>query len=144
MKLVYCIATNQLIFNIILFFNTIGVAQYQQISFKHLSTVDGLSNFTVLSIAQDRQGFMWFGTMDGLNRFDGNQIKTYRLNKEDPYSLGNNLIHTLLCTSDSGLWVGTSQGLYYYNYLYDNFHAVAIDDDTGRFIYSDWHIPWLV
>ncbi|MCG8309041.1 MAG: response regulator [Cytophagales bacterium] len=109
-------------------------AQDQQIAFRHLSTVDGLSNFTVLSIAQDRQGFMWFGTMDGLNRFDGKQIRTYRLDKNDPYSLGNNLVHSLLCTSDSGLWVGTGQGLYYYDYHHDNFHFIPVSDEKGESI----------
>ena len=105
--------------------------QQGEISFKHLSTVDGLSNFTVLSIAQDQQGFMWFGTMDGLNRFDGKQVRTYRYDADMTYSLGNNLIHSLLCTSDSGLWVGTSQGLYYYQYYHDDFHLVPILDHKG-------------
>ncbi|MDN5212973.1 two-component regulator propeller domain-containing protein [Fulvivirgaceae bacterium BMA12] len=110
---------------------SVAAAQDQQIAFRHLSTVDGLSNFTVLSITQDRQGFMWFGTMDGLNRFDGKQIRTYRFDKDDPYSLGNNLVHALLCTSDSGLWVGTGQGLYYYDYHHDSFHTVPVPDVEG-------------
>ena len=112
--------------------STGSVAQHKEISFKHLSTVDGLSNFTVFSIAQDRQGFMWFGTMDGLNRFDGRQIRTYRVNEKNPYSLGNNLVYSLLCSSDSGLWVGTGEGLYYYDFYHDNFHSVPIIDQYGN------------
>lgn len=116
------------------FINKTSIAQRQQISFKHLSTVDGLSNFTVLSITQDKQGFMWFGTMDGLNRFDGKQIRTYRHSHTGMYSLGNNFVHSLLCTSDSGLWVGTGQGLYYYDYHHDDFHPVPILNDHGDFM----------
>ena len=110
----------------VFFFIQSSNAQHQEISFRHLSTVDGLSNFTVLSIVQDQQGFMWFGTMDGLNRFDGKQIRTYRYSNKDSYSLGNNLVHSLLCTSDSGLWVGTGKGLYYYDYHHDDFHPVPV------------------
>ncbi|MCK5468993.1 MAG: hypothetical protein KAI99_10790, partial [Cyclobacteriaceae bacterium] len=109
-----------------------SVAQQSGINFKHLSTVDGLSNFTVLSIAQDHQGFMWFGTMDGLNRFDGEHIKIYREEPDDPNSLGNNFIWSLLCSSDSGLWVGTYRGLYYYDFYHDNFHLIPIIDGIGN------------
>jgi ligand-binding sensor domain-containing protein len=125
------------------FFGKGVYAQYPDISFKHLSTVDGLSNFTVLSITQDRQGFMWFGTMDGLNRFDGKQIRTYRHNSTTQYSLGNNFVHSLLCTSDSGLWVGTGQGLYYYDYQHDDFHFIPILDQKGDFI-EDLEIKTMV
>jgi len=88
-----------------------AIGQNADISFKHLSTTDGLSNFTVLSIVQDHQGFMWFGTMDGLNRYDGKDIKVYREDPENPYSLGNNFVNTLQVSGDSGIWVGTNKGL---------------------------------
>ncbi|MCK5279185.1 MAG: hypothetical protein KAK04_11610, partial [Cyclobacteriaceae bacterium] len=84
------------------------------------------------SIAQDHQGFMWFGTMDGLNRFDGKHIKIYREDPDDPNSLGNNFIWSLLCSSDSGLWVGTYRGLYYYDFHHDNFHLIPIIDGIGN------------
>lgn len=105
--------------------------QHNTITFKHLSTADGLSNFTVLSIAQDHQGFMWFGTMDGLNRYDGKKIKIYREDPDDPYSIGNNFINTLQVSSDSGIWIGTNQGLYYYNFKHDNFEYIPIKAPEG-------------
>lgn len=105
--------------------------QNTDISFKHLSTVDGLSNFTVFSIAQDRQGFMWFGTMDGLNRFDGRHMRTYKVDDLEPGSLGNNHVYSLLCTSDTGMWVGTANGLYHYNFIYDDFSRIALTNNTG-------------
>ena len=138
-------------FVLLLFTFQHAVAQDQQISFKHLSTVDGLSNFTVFSIEQDNRGFMWFGTMDGLNRFDGKQIRTYRLNKDNPYSLGNNMVHTLLCTSDSGMWVGTGLGLYYYDFFHDDFHSIpivttvgdSIEDVEIKTLVQDQNIIWI-
>lgn len=114
------------------FFGVKVVGQAPEISFRHLSTVDGLSNFTVLSIVQDRQGFMWFGTMDGLNRYDGQTIRIYREQLDDTTSLGNNTIHSLACSSDSGMWVGTKKGLYYYNYYQDNFRPITLLDSAGQ------------
>ena len=111
--------------------------QHKDISFKHLSTTDGLSNFTVFSIAQDHQGFMWFGTMDGLNRYDGKNIKVYRYNPENPYSLGNNYVNALQVAGDSGIWVGTNKGLYYYNFHYDSFINVPLQSDSGSFTNAD-------
>ena len=90
----------------------VGVAQYQQISFNHLSTVDGLSNFTIFSIEQDQQGFMWFGTYDRLNRYDGHEFKVYRHDSEDPSSLSDNPIRVLYKDRSGDLWIGTwSSGL---------------------------------
>ncbi len=107
-------------------------AQNIGFNFKHLSTIDGLSNFTVLGIAEDHRGFMWFGTMDGLNRFDGVNIKIYREDPEDPYALGSSYIWSLLTASDSGLWIGSNRGLYYYDYYHDNFHLIPMVDDDGH------------
>ena len=59
--------------------------------FGQLTTKDGLSNDTIWGIAQDNQGFMWFGTFDGLNRYDGNDFKLYRHDPDDPNSLSHNL-----------------------------------------------------
>jgi signal transduction histidine kinase/ligand-binding sensor domain-containing protein/DNA-binding response OmpR family regulator len=107
-------------------------SQHNEITFKHLSTVDGLSNFTVLAIAQDHHGFMWFGTMDGLNRYDGKNIKIYKEDPGDPYSLGSSYIWSLLTAGDSGIWVGSHRGLYYYDHYHDNFHPIPILDNQGQ------------
>lgn len=106
--------------------------QYGDISFNHISTVDGLSNFTVLAITQDHLGYMWFGTMDGLNRYDGNSIKIYKEDTDDPYSLGSSYVWSLLCVSDSGIWVGSNRGLYWYDYRYDNFKLLPLTDKNGE------------
>lgn len=67
----------------------------------------GLSQNTVYSILQDRQGYLWFGTWDGLNKFDGLDFTTY--NKEN--GLSNEVINCLLETNDGNIWIGTENGL---------------------------------
>jgi ligand-binding sensor domain-containing protein/signal transduction histidine kinase/DNA-binding response OmpR family regulator len=93
-----------------LFFFT-SVSFGQKLTFHHLSVEQGLSQNTVLTIAQDARGFMWMGTRYGLNRFDGHSFITYRNNPADSNSLSNNYINTLLCDSKKNLWIGTEKGL---------------------------------
>ena len=78
--------------------------------FKNLSVEHGLSQASVISISQDNQGFMWFGTQDGLNRYDGYQFKTFRHNPQDPHSLANNWIWSLYKDAQGRLWIGSELG----------------------------------
>ena len=84
----------------------------QQILFKHYSVSEGLPSSTVRAIVQDRQGFMWFGTKNGLSRFDGYQFKNFQYKKNIAGTLGSNFIHCLWVADDTHLWVGTEDGLY--------------------------------
>jgi len=86
-------------------------AQNDNISFEHLTTKDGLSSDRIPAIIQDYRGFMWFGTMEGLNRYDGYNIKVYRHDPDDSSSISNNYILCLFEESDSTLWIGTIDGL---------------------------------
>ena len=70
---------------------------------------EGLSQQTVLSITQDADGFMWFGTEDGLNRFDGYEFRQLRHDRGDPHSLPNGWASSLVA-SDDGLWIATDGG----------------------------------
>ena len=83
--------------------------------FKHYQVENGLSNNTVYCSAQDKQGFLWFGTKDGLNRFDGYTFKTFRHDNTNKKSIGNNFIQTLYLDQQGVLWIGTSAGIYHYN-----------------------------
>lgn len=85
-------------------------AQSRTIRFDQLTNEHGLSQNEVFAILQDRKGFMWFGTQDGLNRFDGNQFTQYRSDFEDPRSLSHNWIYALLEDSRGILWIGTLGG----------------------------------
>ena len=79
--------------------------------FERLDSRAGLSHNTVLSILQDHQGFLWIGTSDGLNRYDGYQFTVYRNDPFDETSLSNNAVYKLLEDRQGTLWAGTSNGL---------------------------------
>src|SRR5690606_29329875 len=89
-----------------------GTAQHY---FKHFKAEDGLSNNIVFCSAQDKKGFMWFGTRDGLNRFDGYSFKVFRNEKNNKNSLGSNYISSIYTDSKGNLWIGTFKGLYKFN-----------------------------
>ncbi|HTF29456.1 MAG TPA: two-component regulator propeller domain-containing protein, partial [Flavitalea sp.] len=83
--------------------------------FKHYEVEHGLSNNIVLSSLQDQKGFMWFGTIDGLNRFDGYTFQTFRHNPADPSSIGNNSVYSIRQGENEMIWFATNKGLYKYN-----------------------------
>ncbi len=68
----------------------------RDLKFSHLTTKDGLAQDNVLAILQDRRGFMWFGTGQGLNRYDGNSFVVYKNDPKDPGSLSHNFIRTVV------------------------------------------------
>jgi len=82
----------------------------QLIKFEHITIQDGLSQSSVHTIIQDRQGFLWLGTEDGLNRYDGYQFTIFKPEPGDPTSLSNQWVTDLLEDSDGTIWVGTRQG----------------------------------
>ncbi|MBN2103461.1 hypothetical protein JW835_05400 [bacterium] len=88
------------------------------LQFEHLTTERGLSQSTITCILQDHNGFMWFGTQDGLNRYDGYQFTVYRHHPSDSNSISSNSIYALFEDSQKNLWVGTESGL-------DLFHSTA-------------------
>jgi len=83
--------------------------------FKHISIYDGLSQGTVFAILQDSRGFMWFGTEDGLNRFNGYEFEIFKNDLSDSASLHNNFVTALLEDKNGFIWIGTIQGLSRYN-----------------------------
>ena len=91
------------------------------IQFKNYSVPDGLSQSTVLDIAEDKYGFIWLATVNGLNRFDGYEFKQYHLDPNLPNSLPDKFIRQLFIDADGKLWVATNSGLACYNRQSDNF-----------------------
>ena len=80
-------------------------------AFDQLTIEQGLSQSTVQAILQDRDGLMWLGTKDGLNRYDGYNFVVYRHDPERPSTtLSDNDVHTLFQDSDGGIWVATAGG----------------------------------
>ncbi|TYR37831.1 hybrid sensor histidine kinase/response regulator [Sphingobacterium phlebotomi] len=83
--------------------------------FNYFQVNRGLSNNAILCSVQDQDGFIWFGTRDGLNRFDGYRFKNFFHESENEKSLGSNLIHSLMVRNTNEIWVGTDQGIYIYD-----------------------------
>ncbi|WP_353572001.1 two-component regulator propeller domain-containing protein [Candidatus Albibeggiatoa sp. nov. BB20] len=82
-----------------------------EIRFTHLTTEQGLPQNSVYAIHQDKQGFMWFGTLDGLCRYDGYQFKVYRHSPQDKTSLSHNEVYTIYEDRQGQLWIGTGGGI---------------------------------
>ena len=82
-------------------------AQNEEYFFRHLGIEDGLSQNSVFSIMQDRQGFVWFGTKEGLNRYDGYNFKVFNRNPSDSCSIGGNVINSIIEDTKGQIWVGT-------------------------------------
>ncbi len=106
----------------------------QQILFRNYSVTDGLCSNTVWSISQDHQGYMWFGTKNGLNRFDGYAFTSYQFHSGQSQVIGNNFIHTTCAYDTSHYLVGTEDGIFLLNLETEQFskfgtaaHAVVYD-----------------
>src|SRR5688572_13402578 len=82
----------------------------ERVAFRHLTIANGLSQNAVSAIVQDRRGFTWFGTKDGLNRYDGYQFVVFRHDPFDSTSISDSEITALLEDSRGRLWVGTRGG----------------------------------
>ncbi|MBN1123095.1 MAG: response regulator [Anaerolineae bacterium] len=111
--------------------------------FTHLSLEDGLSQTTVISILQDSRGFMWFGTQDGLNRYDGYSFVVYRNDPSDPNSLGDNRIRAIVEDSSGILWIGSEAGgLNKYDPDTDTFTRYRHDPDDPNSLKNNrvWNI----
>lgn len=89
--------------------------------FRHYEIENGLSNNTVITALQDRDGFLWFGTSDGLNRFDGHDFKIFSVDPRPATGAGGNAIFHLYLDKKGTLWVGTSKGIYYFNKKEESF-----------------------
>ncbi len=115
----------------------------QSILFGRLTTENGLSNNRVFAIVQDHMGFLWFGTDDGLNRFDGYDFKVYRNEPANPYSLSDNAIRSMFVDRSGYIWIGTKGGeLNRYDPISDQFEqwefeANGIKENSITSIYED-------
>jgi len=86
-----------------------SAAAQSRLKFEHLTTELGLSQNTVTSVLQDRKGFLWFGTREGLNRFDGYKFVIHRHSPGNPQTIADNVVVALLEDREGKIWVGTEQ-----------------------------------
>ncbi|MGK9124389.1 response regulator [Olivibacter sp. SA151] len=98
----------------------------QEIRFTNVNIENGLSQNAVLSIAQDKRGFLWFGTRAGLNRYDAHRFNIYKNEPGNPYSLSDNYITALLCDHKGRLWIGTGNGLNMYEEASNKFKRITL------------------
>jgi ligand-binding sensor domain-containing protein/signal transduction histidine kinase len=114
---------------------SVGVAEAQEIRFENLTTENGLSQSTAYGITQDRYGFIWIGTTDGLNRFDGHNLVKYYHETDNEKSLPNNFTSAVYNDKQGNLWVGTLKGLALFDHQTETFKRFARDEngnDIGR------------
>uniref|UniRef100_UPI0037BE9DD5 ligand-binding sensor domain-containing protein n=1 Tax=Flavobacterium sp. TaxID=239 RepID=UPI0037BE9DD5 len=103
-------------------FMAFGVfSQNNKYRLNNISTVNGLSQSSVITIHQDKIGQMWFGTRDGLNKYDGNKFTIFRNNPKDSTSISNNDILSIQEDKSGNLWIGTYNGLNCYNPITNTF-----------------------
>src|SRR5690606_15429942 len=96
------------------------------VAFNQITIQDGLSEGMINGILQDRAGYMWFATKDGLNRYDGYDFRVFRHDPGDSTSLGSSHVLGLLAARDGLLWVGTSTGLDVFDPATERFHHVSL------------------
>jgi ligand-binding sensor domain-containing protein/signal transduction histidine kinase/AraC-like DNA-binding protein len=98
-----------------------GISWSQDYYFRNFQVTNGLSSNTITCITQDKKGFMWFGTRNGLNRFDGTSFKVFRNDIKDSLSIGSNSILSVFEDKKECLWVGTYEGVYKYDPMHESF-----------------------
>lgn len=84
---------------------------FPNLQFNHITAKDGLSSNLVTCVVEDKQGFIWIGTSNGLNRWDGYRFKKFFHNDSDSSSLIHNAVQTLFCDSHGRLWIATESGV---------------------------------
>lgn len=121
-------------------------ATAQSYYFKNYQVQQGISGNTITSILQDRKGFMWFGTRNGLNRFDGTQFRIFSQDTDNPSSIGSNSILSLFEDPAEKLWVGTYKGIYLYDAIKESFRPFTkIPRGEVRHIKGDSnHTIWII
>ena len=112
-------------------FSSISSNYAQVIHSTNFNVNQGLSQSTVTCIMKDERGFLWIGTQDGLNRYDGYEFKTFKHKPSDSNSLSHNYINDIIETNDGCIWVATNYGLNHYYPDTGNFHVFLADSSRN-------------
>jgi ligand-binding sensor domain-containing protein/signal transduction histidine kinase len=113
-------------------------AQTNTIRFERISLEEGLSQGTINAIWQDSQGYMWFGTEDGLNKYDGNQFAVYQHDPEDPLTLSDGYVSAIYEDRNGDLWIGTRSGLDRFDRTTGTFTHFQHDPDDPKSLGGTW------
>ncbi len=123
-----------------------ALAESRSVRFEHVSREQGLSQSFVYTIVQDDDGFLWFGTQEGLNRYDGFDFKVFAHDPDDPGSISDESIRTMIRDRSGALWVGTDAGGLsrydssterFINFTHDPGDPDSIGDNRVRVVYED-------
>ncbi len=114
----------------------VSARQVSQYNFRHIDSSEGLSANNVKCIVQDNLGFMWFGTKNGLNRYDGSVLRVYEC-FDKKRGVGNNNIGSLYEDEKSIIWIGTDRGIYRYDPRNDNISFADLATPDGE-VPNNW------
>jgi len=120
-----------------LLFNSLVDAQHVEHSFDRVSTEEGLTSNRINGIVQDKTGLLWIATNNGLNRYDGAEIKRYTKIPEDSSSLSGNAVLALFCDNENQLWILTINYLHQYDRNLDNFKRYQISNTKESYRYEN-------
>ncbi len=104
------LGTNIKILSLIVLLYFFSFAQRRDIRFEHLSNSEGLSSNSVLCIMQDSRGFLWVGTYNGLNKYDGYNFTVYKNSVDDTSSISDSKIRSMCEDKNGNIWIGTWGG----------------------------------
>lgn len=117
---------------ILMFCSAWMTAQPTSILFDRYTIKNGLSNDNILSIHKDMEGYVWIGTNFGLNQFDGQVFKQFFHDPDDPTSLCDNKINTIMPVGKNEIWIGTRIGICVYNKAIQKFEKISLPDENLR------------
>ncbi len=128
-----------------LLFTSPLLASGASLRFERLSTLEGLSHSAVVSILQDETGFLWFGTLEGLNRYDGVRFRTYMHDPDDLNSISDNAVYAMCQDPQGRIWLATDEGLNRFDpaldrfirYQHDPKDPTSISDNDINEVYVD-------
>lgn len=134
-----------------LLFPLITQASLENIRFERIGADAGLSQQTIMAIYQDSRGYMWFGTQEGLNKFDGIKFTSYQPKYDDPDAISSGWINSISEDSDGNLWVGTRDGVNILDIKTNSFtHFTAsenidsLNDSVSNVVHTDKNdIMWV-
>lgn len=118
---------------IILFFVLTSATVSAQKYFRSWNKTSGLCDNSICCIKQDKNGFLWIGSFNGLSRYDGYRFESFYHDADNPQSIANRVVRSL-CPSDDGIWIGTDSGIDFYSFADGLFHHVPATDGRGRTI----------
>lgn len=137
-KITNFLRVNRLHFILILFFTPVLLLRAQPgTAFRYYTVDDGLAQNSIYDIIQDKQGFLWFATQDGLSRFDGHKFTNFQPVYNDTNSVSSNSTRCLLNDSRNKIWVGTRSGLNCYDPETEKFRRYNSKPGTANFISED-------